>query len=234
MKIKLFQFLSLTILFISAITKVTAQDRIHELEARMERWSKDNPALLESVDISVSEVSIQEFLRGIARNVHLNITVDPALQFIVVNNFSDVRVMDILLHLCKEYELDITSTGNILSVQKYIPPKVEAPVKEVKQLIIYNKERDLLTLDVEKDTLSEIVHLITDKSGKNIVMEAGISQKQVEGYIKEMPFDNSLEKFAFANSLEVNKTADNFYILSEKNSKASQGISTVPDNKNKL
>jgi type IV pilus assembly protein PilQ len=234
MKIKLFQLLSVFLFSSFIFSDLTAQERIKELENELKTWSENNPALLESVDISVSDVSIQEFLRGVARNVHLNITVDPSLQYVVVNNFSDVKVMDILLHLCKEYNLNITSTGSILSVEQYNPPKQKAIVKKNNQIVNYNKDRDLLTLDIKKDTLSEVVHLIIDKSGKNLVMEAGISNMQVEGYIKEMPFDNSIEKFAFANGLSVEKTSDNFYVLSEQNSKVKQqtSVSSISSNKN--
>jgi type IV pilus assembly protein PilQ len=230
MKFKLIPIIQIVILFCISWPQVSAQSHIEELETRLKKWSEVTPALLETVDISVSDVSIQEFLRGIARNVQLNITVDPSLQFIVVNNFSDVRVMDILLYICKEYELDIISTGSIFSVVKYKPPKIEKPVKENKQIVIYNRERDLLTLDINNDTLSKIIHLITDKSGKNIIMESGISNRVVEGYIKEMPFDNSLEKFAFANALEVNKTPDNFYIISGSTTKNTNSIKSTKKN----
>ncbi|MHC5954149.1 hypothetical protein ACYTX9_09555, partial [Streptococcus pyogenes] len=80
------------------------------------------PGLNEKVDISVSGVSVQEFLRGLAESNNLNISVDPTLSFRVYNNFTNEKVYNILLFLAKEYDLEIRFVGTIISFYKYSAP----------------------------------------------------------------------------------------------------------------
>ena len=218
------------LLFFSVVCHIHAQDRIAVIESKLEEMVKTNPALLETVDISVTDVSVQEFLRGVAMNVGLNLIVDPSLQILVVNNFSDVKVIDIILFFCKEYDLDITTTGKIISIEKYLPPTVEKPKPEPKEIILYNNNRNLLTLDIKQDTLSKIARQITNKTNINVVVESDVSNTIVSGYIKEMPFDNALEKFTFANQLTVNKTDDNFYIISSSKKQTTRNKKRIEEN----
>jgi len=63
----------------------------------------------------------------------LNITVDPTLSLMVTNTFSDVSMRDVLVFLCREYNLEVVITGRIISIGKYIVPR---SIQEVKHLII--------------------------------------------------------------------------------------------------
>lgn len=224
-------FVALVVLAIS----IKAQDRLSQLEKNLNEWSQQINALNETVDISVSNVSIQDFLQGIAENVNLNLSVDPSLNFDVINNFNGVKVVDVLIFLSREHNLEITRTGNILRVTKYIAP-AEKPIPPRKTYnISYNSERDLLSVDVKNDTLSAVAREITNKSGKNVIIMPGFSDVIVKGYISEMPFDGALEKFAFANDFVIKKTNDNYYIFEKiteksqntsKSGKVKQGISS--------
>jgi type IV pilus assembly protein PilQ len=205
--------------FILLSLTIEAQDRLLQLEKSLNEWSREISALNETVDISVSNVSVQDFLQGIAVNVNLNLSVDPSLNFDVINNFNGVKVVDVLIFLSREHNLEVTRTGNILRVTKYTPP-VEKPLPPKKTYIIgYNGERDLLSIDVKNDTLSAVAREITNKSGKNVIIMPGYSDAMVKGYISEMPFDGALDKFAFANDFVIKKTNDNYYIFEKKNEK---------------
>jgi type IV pilus assembly protein PilQ len=194
-----------------------SQDRFEQLEKKLSSMVAKVPELNETVDISVNGVSIQEFLRGIANNVKININVDPALTYKVVNNFTEVRVLDILLFVCREYNLDIKTVGNIISVIPYAEQVVDKPKKIEKRFVVnYEKASDLLSLELNNDSLVSVAKEITDKSGKNIILSSNVSNKFVNGYIQNMPFDNVLEKFAYANDLQISKTDDNFYLIDKK------------------
>lgn len=212
---------------------INAQDRLSELEKSLNNWALDIGALNEIVDISVSNVSIQDFLRGVAENVNLNISVDPILNFEVIHNFSRVKVVDVLIFLSREHNLEITRTGNILRITKHIPPP-EKPLPPKKNFSVnYSKERDLLSIDAKNDTLSAITREITNISGKNVIIMPGYSDVLVKGYINEMPFDGALEKFAMANDFLIKKTNDNYYVFekisdkSQNNGKPSKNTSVV-------
>lgn len=191
-----------------------AQDRIKQIETQLKSMIADVPGLEENVQMSVSGVSIQEFMRGIADAHKLNISVDPTIQQSIVNNFANATVLDVMLFVCKEYNLKINFIGSIMSIVKYQvlePVKIEAPKKEL--FVNYNKVKDELTLDLKNDSLDAVVKVITQKSKKNVVLASGVSPKMVSVYIENMPFDNAMEKLGLANGLTITKTEDNFYVI---------------------
>lgn len=191
-----------------------AQDRIKQIETQLKSMTTEVPGLEENVQMSVSGVSIQEFMRGIADAHKLNISVDPTIQQNIVNNFANATVLDVLLFVCKEYNLKINFIGSIMSIVKYQVPepvKIEVPKKEL--VVSYNKVKGELTLDLKNDSLDAVAKVITQKSKKNVVLSSGVSPKMVSVYIENMPFDNAMEKLGLANGLTITKTEDNFYIV---------------------
>lgn len=204
--------LLLTPILINAQNKT---DRFTEIENTLNQLASGNsPGLKDPIDFSVSGVSIQEFLRGIAEAHELNINVDPQLSFKVYNNFSKESVLNVLLFLVREYDLDIRFSGSIMSFYKYIPPVEGKPAYIQKDLTIkYSSYSNLLSLDLQEDSLYLVARKITQVTKKNVILSSGISSKLISIYIEDMPFDAALNKMAFANELKVVKTDDNFYVL---------------------
>ncbi len=128
------RFLAIAIVFISLFYSVNTmgQNRMHKIEDQLELRMVDMPGLSENVMMSVSGVSIQEFMRGIAEAHKLNISVDPSIEQSIVNNFNNATVRDVLIFVCEEYDLQINFIGSIVSLVKYEvpePEKVETPKK---------------------------------------------------------------------------------------------------------
>lgn len=203
------------VLFIVSISGAVAQDRFAQIDQTLKDLADGPvPGLKEQVDFSVSGASIQEFLRGLAESNNLNISVDPSLNFKIYNNFTNEKVMNIILFLVKEYDLDIHFVGSIMSFTKYNPPPmaiVEKPKKEID--VKFNSFTNLITFDLKNDTLEQVAKKITQVSKKNVILSSGISDKHITCYIQDMPFDNAIQKMAYANNLKVIKTEDDFYIL---------------------
>jgi len=187
----------------------TALTRFDEIEKHLRGLIEEIPALEAQVDISVTDVSVQEFLRAVANSSGLNLDIDPALNFNVVNNFNQVKVIDVLLFLVKHYQLEIYNIGNILHIYK-VPE-----IKEIPPTVIlsYDLERDYLSLEINDELLSSVAREITKTTNKNIVLSPGLEKQKVSGYIQDMSFDNALEKFAYSNNLLVNKSEDGFYLF---------------------
>lgn len=204
--IQLFIFLFLTL-------SVRAQDlRIEKIKNQLETIIADAPGLSQKVNINIKQSSLSEFLLAVSEVHKVNISVTPALsQITIVNNFSDVNVSDLLVFLCKEHSLTIDFTGNILSIKPYEKPTELPKLKTFD--VNYSIGQNLLSLNLKEDKLYDVFKRITDESGKNIVFAPGIENKLLTGYIKEMPFDDALNKLAFANNLQVTKTKDNFYLF---------------------
>lgn len=190
------------------------QDRMLELETRLKELSNQIPGLKQPIDFSVSGVSLQEFLRGMAETNSININVDPSIDVKIYNNFSNESVLNVLLFICKEYSLDIRNVGSILSVVRYVPPVAEKPAPKAKEfLVTYSAYSDLLTLDLKNDSLDAVAKKITQVTKKNVILASGVRGHLVSGYVEDMPFEGALQKIAFANKLKMSKTTDNFYVL---------------------
>ncbi len=212
-------------------TLAKAQDRFTVIENKLKDLALDNLGLNDKVELSVTNVSIQDFIRGLATSNNLNVSVDASLNAKIVNNFSNVTVMDVLLFLCKKYDLDINFIGNIMSIVQYVPP-ASAPVKYIpKDLnITYDTTANLLSLDLSNDSLSKVAKELTKVTGKNVVFSPDLYGKIVSGYIQAMPFNSAMEKFAFANDLKVTPTEDNFYLIEKEDAI----VPTDPKNKGKV
>ncbi len=204
------------------------QDKYKLLEDTLQKVSANIPALEEKVNISVTNVSLQEFLRGVAKNSGLNIDVSPDLNYMVINNFSGVKVKDILVFICRQYDLDLRIIGNIITVYKEQQPEVFAPEK---LSIRYDSVRNLFTLDYRNENLGTVAKEITRLTGNNIILAPGLSERTVTGYIQNMPFENALNMFMFANNLKQTHTDDNFYLVEEIN-QPKQEIQQQRDPKN--
>jgi type IV pilus assembly protein PilQ len=201
----------LLLLFLFQIA-FSQEPRIQQLKNNIEAISADAPGLSEKININIKESSISSFLLAVSQVHKLNISVAPNLsQVNIVNNFTDIAVGDLLLFLCKEYNLTIDFTGNILSVKSYEKP-IEKPIKKIID-VKYVTDDNLLTLNLQEDLLYDVFKKITDESGKNLVFAPGLEKQSLTGYIKNMPFDAALNKLAYANNLTVIKSRDNFYIF---------------------
>ena len=209
-------------LFLFSLTLLSfngfSQDRIDQIKSTLEILKADNPGLDNTVELSVNGSPLKEFIRGIANTNDLNIGVDENLNVQIVNNFANVSVADVLLFLVKRYELDIQFTGNIMYVENFSPPPKEVSTVVVEKEIImqYNKSRDELFLDLDKDDLAKVVRRLTNISGKNVILAPDVVNRKVSVFINNVPFKSGIEKFAFANGMVVTETEDEFYLLQER------------------
>lgn len=217
-----FRFLFIASLFVILITQHSyAQDRITKLQTMLEELSMDVPGLEENVDISVNQTNLSDFIRGVAKTNSLNITVDPAIDIKITSNFSKVKVKDILIYLCQNYELDILIQGSIIQLKKYVPaPKIASPAQLYQPNITYQQSSDLINLDLKNDTLSSVVKILTKLTGKNILCLQELNNQIVSGFIQQANLEQALEKLGLINNFSVTKTLDGFYVLDKKSNTA--------------
>ncbi|RQO69376.1 general secretion pathway protein GspD [Pedobacter sp. KBW06] len=219
LKINAFQFIFTVICILSLLLQVNitnaqvtaASERERLVENRLRNLAITVPGLNQKVQMNVSNVSVQEFLRALAQANNLNINIDPKLDFKIYNNFTNETALNVLIFLSKEHALDINLVGSIMSVTRTQPPKPVIPVKEIKAS--YNSERNTLTLELNNDSLALVARKITMLSQKNLVVPATLLSKRVTAYFSDAPLETALEKMAFANELKVVKTNDNVYVF---------------------
>ncbi|MCH8903112.1 MAG: general secretion pathway protein GspD [Bacteroidetes bacterium] len=192
-----------------------AQDRMDMIESQLTELADSlAPGLNEKVNVSVSGVSLEEFIRALARSNNLNVDVDASLDQELINNFSDETVANILLFLCRQYDLDITFMGSILSIVPYAAPLPARQRYTPKNInVSYNKNEDLLSLDLRNDSLYLVVKKITQEVGKNIILSPEIGNQLVNVFIVELSLTEALTNFTYANALSVNQISDEVYII---------------------
>ncbi|ATP58022.1 general secretion pathway protein GspD [Pedobacter ginsengisoli] len=204
------------LLLLVQVNTVSAQisesdERVRRVEERLRNLAITVPGLNQKVQINLSNVSAQEFLRALAQSNNLNINIDPNLNFKVFNNFTNETALNVLVFLTKEYGLDINLIGSIMSVVKVQEPIQRIPVKEINAS--YNAQNNTLSVELNNDTLSKVAKKITMVSQKNVVVPSALLNKTVTVFLADAPFEDALNKIAFANDLKMVKTNDNVYVF---------------------
>jgi type IV pilus assembly protein PilQ len=199
------------ILVLTANINGFAQNNNIKLQEELTRLAGNEiPQLNEKVNISVTNTSIQDFLRGVASNTGVNINVDPSIQLIVANNFTDVKVIDVLLFISQQYNLSISVIGNIINVNK----EVVVPVMETrKPTVVFDAGSGNLTIECENEDLINVAKDIATATGRNLIPAPGLDRLKVNGYIRNMPIENALDKFAFTNNVAIRKTDDGVFLV---------------------
>jgi type IV pilus assembly protein PilQ len=206
------------IVFLVVSVFAQAQDRFDILEEKLNQFAKNYPGLNEKVELNVTDTPLSAVVRGIGESNNLNVNVDPIIDIKLTNNFKNITAKEVFMYLCKTYALDINFVGPILSFAKYTAPAVQ-PVKTItgkKINVKYEPNADLLSFDLTADTLGSVTKEITKQSGKNIIFSPDLSGKIVNGFVQAAPFNNAIEKLAFANDMKVSVTPDNFFVFEKK------------------
>ncbi|TCN53867.1 hypothetical protein [Flavobacterium circumlabens] len=212
----MFKKLGYIIMVLFFTNSIIAQQDINELSKKLDDLSIQKKGLNESIKIDVSGLTLHDFISSIAEEHQLNIDVDTELNQPVSNNFFDVTVKDVFIHLVQKYDLEVTFTNNIIIFKKR--KTVTIVEKKVPKVIdvSYNSQNDFLSVKLENDTLSAVAKAIIDKSGKNLVLSPDVKSLRVSSYILNRPFDQVIEMMSKSNDLIATKDENGFYFI-EKN-----------------
>lgn len=211
--------------FIISIGEIKCQDieRINNIAIQLDSLSQEVPGLNETIILSVSEVPLQELVRNIANSNRINITIDPAINSTVTNNFVDLPARDALVFLCREYDLNMVLSGNIISLEPLHKPYIS----QLKPRdIVYDERTGHFDLDLDNDSLQDVTRLLTHLSGENIIYTPEVKDRLVTIYVEDLPLDQALDKMAISNNLKVSP-GEGVYIIealeSNTNGKSSNG-----------
>ena len=183
-------------------------DRYQVMEQRLKQLSAVVPGLKEKADLSISNGSLQDFLKGLAETHDLNLNIDPAINQRITNYFSQETVINILLFLARQYSLDYTFIGSIITISPFRDPLANLPPPPKDIRIQYDSNSRNVTMDLQDDTLLNVARKITRLTGTNVIVMPDLYNKKVTGYIQNMPVDHALEKLAITNGFKLNSTND--------------------------
>ncbi|WP_378185617.1 type II secretion system protein GspD [Aquimarina sp. W85] len=198
------------------------QDRIAIIDNNLQALFLDVPGLTEKVNVTISNTSLTNFLKAISQVHKINMNLSKNLSSItVINGFRDVTVHELLLFLAKEHTLQFDFTGTIISIKKYIPPIATPVVKEIG--VSYEVATNSISLDLTNDPLPKVFRKINQLTGKNLLFEPELGNKNLSIYLTDTPVDLALKKLAETNEMEVIISENGFFefIKLDKNLKNS-------------
>lgn len=207
-------FLSLVLYLWSGPSLLLAQSqadsRIGELQNLLDSMSYAIPGLLDSSDVSFSDVPLHDVIRVIGKTHGINLYIENSINQSVSNTFVREPVQNILLFLCKKFSLSIEPTGTILHITAFLPPKPirEAPPAKVLKIEYVN---NLLTFDLNKDTLSAVIRQVSQLTGKTLVPAAGVPEL-LSGYIPPSEANEALRNLFLMNASFVEESGNTLFI----------------------
>jgi type IV pilus assembly protein PilQ len=212
-------------------------DRIVKIQYKLEALAIDLDGLEQTVELSVSNTSGAEFIRGIAATHELNASISPDVNFTISNNFSNAKVIDVFLFLCKEYNLDIDIIGSIINFKLYQAPVVVEVLKQWQPTIpkvSFQQKGSLISLELKNDSLGKVVQELTKKSGLNVILGPDVDPSaKINLFISKVPFEIAINKLAYANGLEVKHNEDDIYVIEKINENNFQYLNDKQRNQNK-
>lgn len=178
---------------------------IASIETQLDSLTTQVPGLLGKVDFTLVEAPLYELIRAVAETHNLNVSLSNLPQVQITNNFNNVTVKDLIVFLCREYGIRIRFVNNILTF--YQEETVEAPV----EMVTYDPDRDLLSLNVANRYMGDLARELTAKTPYNVIVNQQVEGQMVTGYIRELPSKDAFENFAEINNLELVKKSNRIY-----------------------
>ncbi|MBN2833705.1 MAG: type II and III secretion system protein [Candidatus Delongbacteria bacterium] len=228
--------LLLTFTFSMFLISVAQNYSNDSIRIKLERLSEKLPELKSKISVSVEDLDMRNFLRAIANNSKINLNIDPKIDLTVTNNFSDVVVIDLLIFICEQYNLEIELIGNIINIKQGNIPEITKPEFVPKMIpVSFDSNGNLLSFDINNDTLELVIKEISKKTGKNIVITPETKNMIISGYVQNEEMTKALNMLAFANNFIFEKNSENdFYVIKiPEKSKVINDEETNTNNRNK-
>ncbi len=203
------RILTIFILLITA-SLCSQEPNIEQIKHQLTLSQTNIPEIEKTIDISVNHTPLDEILRGIGVANEINFDIDSKLKTPVTIHMSKVKIHDLLVHLAEQYQLDFIINGNIITIKPYEKKEKYIPKKF---FVNYNSENDLLSYELQQDSLYQVFKKITDLSGKNLVFIPELNDRLISGYIKNMPFNQAMENLAVSNHLIVSESGKDYYLF---------------------
>lgn len=185
-------------MFAVCYAQLASPDRIEEVRKKMDALCSSCPKYAESVDISVGGMQLSEMMRTVAELKGVNLSVRDDFDCAVSCSFTRSRIDDLIVFLCKEYDLDIEVYGNIVSVFRYSPPEEPYSLPE-----IYFGQDTLLTFSFENKKLGDVTDLITAHTQENVIVPTPMRDMSVSASASAVTPGDALEIVAQSNGLDL-------------------------------
>ncbi len=186
------------------ITNMYAHDvdslRLFTLKEKLNKVVQIDSLYDQVIDFSVNNMPVVELLKNIARASGINMNVSFGPEKSITCNFKQIRIVDMLFFLCKEYDLDIELVSNILSIYAYHPP-----IKEPELKIDYDSVKKEISFDFTDVRLVDVAKRISEKTRVNVVVPQKIFGYKISSFGHSMTIEGAIQSIAAVNSLIAQK-----------------------------
>ena len=183
-------------------TLAHGQSRFDILESKLDDASVSQQGLNNTVDISVNNYTIQEIIRAIASENNLNVSVEAKLNVRPSYNFAGAKVKEVFLLLCKEHNLTLEWTGQIISFKTFVPKEkkvVNTPQKPIN--LVYNTADSTVSGNLYNDTLYNVVAKLSKLSKINIDVVPSLKNEKVSMVIVNQKLIDVLKRLSGGNEV---------------------------------
>lgn len=164
--------------------------------------------LIEEMNFKTAD--IRDVLRGIASQYNLNIWLAPEVEGKIPISFKKIPVRTALDFIITKYGYNYIVKNGIIEVSRPVVPPLPPPPKPLIQCDV-TFESGKLNVDVKDIPADTLVRILTQVSGRNIILENTITSK-ITGLIKDIDFDKGLTVLFENNGLEFVKKNDMYFI----------------------
>lgn len=182
------------------------------LRAGLDELAVRDTAYNQKIDVSVTNFSIAELVKGIAIANGLSIDVDFDKKKNITCNFIQQPVKDVLYFICTEKNIDAEIVGNIVTLVDYISP-APAPTAN----IVYDRDSSTVSFDFSTCRLDTVSRRFASVTGVNIVVPNSIADREVSAFGRDMSMDDAVQTIAMVNGLYARQENGRDWILSKEN-----------------
>ena len=191
--------LILLICIVTNFTNLFAQTdsaRFALLQEKLYLAKNADLSFAEKIDLSVSNISVAELLKNVAKasNTNLNVNIDN--QITITCNFKQISISDLIFFVCKEYNLDIELVENIVIIQPYQALAPE-PVLE----LFYDSLRQTVSFNFSNAKLIDVSKKITEYTDVNIIVSQDLFEQPISAFGNKMPISEAIHIIAAVNHL---------------------------------
>ncbi len=193
------------------------------LRANLDSLAARDTAYCRAIDVSVTNFSIAELLKGIAISGGLSIDICFDKRKVITCNIHDVPVKDVLYFICIEKDIDAQFFGNIVTLSDYIPGPAVPSVHMSR-----DSDSTSMSFDFSCCRLDSVARCFSVITGGNLLFPVALGERSISGFGRSMTPDETVRTIAAVNGLTARRENTLTWSLFEggRDASASSGLFT--------
>ena len=182
------------------------------LRVGLDELAVRDTAYNQKIDVSVTNFSIAELVKGIAIANDLSIDVDFDRKKTITCNLIQQPVKDVLYFICTEKNINAEIVGDIVTLVDYSPPS-PAPIVD----IVYDRDSSKVSFDFSACRLDTLSRRFSSATDVNLVVPNSIADREVSAFGRDMSVNDAVQTIAMVNGLYARQENGRDWILSKEN-----------------